>query len=46
MRQTSAARIVPDEVTQADLEKKFFEPRSLVNNLLTILAWEIGRAHV
>jgi phosphate transport system permease protein len=39
MRQTSAVREVPEKVTQAELEKNFFEPRSLVNNLLTILTW-------
>jgi phosphate transport system permease protein len=39
MQQSSALRATPAELTQPDLGKKWFEPRSLVNNLLTILAW-------
>jgi phosphate transport system permease protein len=42
MKQTSAVRVVQEEVTQAELEKNFFEPRSLVNNLLTILTWTMA----
>ena len=39
MKQTSAISVAQEEVTLTDLEKRFLEPRSLVNNLLTILAW-------
>jgi len=39
MKQTSAVQVAQDEVTREVLEKRYFEPRSLVNNLLTILVW-------
>jgi phosphate transport system permease protein len=34
--------MVPVEVTKVELEKNFYEPRSLVNNLLTILTWTMA----
>lgn len=43
MKQASALNVVHEEkVTPADLEKNFFEPRSLVNNLLSILTWSMA----
>jgi phosphate transport system permease protein len=39
MQQTTAPSLAPEETPLPELEKRFFEPRSLVNNLLTILAW-------
>jgi phosphate transport system permease protein len=42
MKQSAAVSVAPREVTRADLERKWVEPRSLVNNLLTILAWAMA----
>jgi len=39
MKQASALSMVHEELAPAELEKDFFGPRSLVNNLLSILAW-------
>lgn len=39
MKQASALSMVQEELAPAELEKDFFGPRSLVNNLLSILAW-------
>jgi phosphate transport system permease protein len=39
MNSTSTLRVTQEEVPPVELQKSFFEPRSLVNNLLTILAW-------
>ena len=40
MKSTSTLRVAQqEEVPPVELQKSFFEPRSLVNNLLTILAW-------
>lgn len=42
MNQTPAISLGHPVVTQSDLERDFFEPRSLVNNLLTILTWAMA----
>lgn len=39
MKQSAALSMEPEEVPLAELEKNFFEPRSLANNLLNILTW-------
>lgn len=39
MKRATAINMVPEEVTHEDLEKSFFEPRSLFSNSLSILTW-------
>jgi phosphate transport system permease protein len=42
MKQATAIKIEPEEVTIRELEKNFFVRRSLFNNILTILAWAMA----